>query len=63
MSFEDEETESEEKYMKMESKRTNMESEDLFNENKKAVLQQFNLSELNGNYEDFRATCSRHFMI
>ena len=47
MSFEDEETESEEEHMKMEYKRTDTESEYTSTKSKKAVPQQFNQFELN----------------
>ena len=47
LSFEDEETGSEEERMDMEYKKTDTESEDSSTESKKAVSQQFNQSELN----------------
>ena len=47
MSFEVEETESEEKHMEMQYKRTDTESEDSSIESKKAVPQQLNQLELN----------------
>ena len=47
VSFEVEETESEEKHMEMQYKRTDTESEDSSIESKKAVPQQFNQLELN----------------
>ena len=47
LSYEDEETGSEEEHMDMEYKKTDTESEDLSAESKKAVPQQFSQSELN----------------